>query len=379
MKNKLDIKILSYFFVIFFLMLLYRYFDFFIETTLMLVSVTKPLLFGGLMAYLLNLIVVRLERSVLKRLKERFFLLTRAISMITSIFIVGLVLYLIIKLIVPQLITMLTSLVGGIPVLVKQVETLIENNDMEFLITFLGDNLTTDFNNLSQRVLNFATNSVNQLLSSFVQVVGGATSGLFSFVIAFSFAIYILLSKEKLMKQMATVGQAFLPVKVYNQLAALFTIIHQTFSSFFVGQGLEAIILGTLCIIGMTIFRFPFALTIGTFIGFTALIPMFGALIGAGIGFLLIASQNFTQALLFLLFIIILQQLENNLIYPRVVGTSIGIPGIWVLVAITIGGGVGGIAGMLLGVPVVATLYQIVRILTYKKLENESLGLEENT
>lgn len=331
------------------------------------------------MAYLLNLIMVRLERSVLKKLKERFFLLTRAISMITSILIVSLVLYLIIKLIVPQLITMLTSLVGGIPVLVSQIETLIENSDMEFLITFVGDNLTTDFNNLSQRALNFATNSVNQLLSSFVQVVGGATSGLFSFVISFSFAIYTLLSKEKLMKQIATVGQAFLPVKVYRQLVALFTIIHQTFSSFFVGQGLEAIILGSLCIIGMTIFRFPFALTIGTFIGFTALIPMFGALIGAGIGFLLIASQNFTQALLFLLFIIILQQLENNLIYPRVVGTSIGIPGIWVLVAITIGGGVGGIAGMLLGVPVVATLYQIVRILTYKKLEKESLGLEENS
>src|SRR5699024_8097494 len=119
------------------------------------------------------------------------------------------------------------------------------------------------------------------------------------------------------------------------------------------------------------IFRFPFALTIGTFIGFTALIPLFGAWIGGVVGVILIASQDLSQALFFVLFIIILQQIETNVIYPRVVGTSIGIPGIWVLVAITIGGGVAGIAGMLLGVPIVATIYQVVGMITRKRLEDK--------
>ncbi|WP_373786623.1 AI-2E family transporter, partial [Jeotgalibaca porci] len=131
------------------------------------------------------------------------------------------------------------------------------------------------------------------------------------------------------------------------------------------------------CGVGMLLFRLPFALTIGTFIGFTALIPLFGAWAGAAVGFLLIASQDFSQAVFFIIYIIILQQLESNLIYPRVVGNSIGIPGIWVLVAITIGAGVGGIAGMLLGVPVFATVYQVIGILTKKRLQMKQLATEE--
>ena len=162
---------------------------------------------------------------------------------------------------------------------------------------------------------------------------------------------------------------------MYSHLSFLIQITNQTFSNFFVGQVTEAVILGSLCIIGMAIFRFPYAVTVGTFIGFTALVPMFGAWIGAAVGFVLIASQSFTQAWAFLIFIVILQQLENNLIYPKVVGTSIGIPGIWVLVAVTVGGGVGGIAGMLLGVPVLATVYQIITIITQKKLaEKETVS-----
>ena len=373
--KKLDIRVLSYLFVIFFLLLLYRYFDYFIAVFLLLLDVMAPLFIGALIAYLLNIIVVRLERSVLTRLKVKQAVVTRGVSILSSIIIVVAVLYLIINLIVPQIATIISRLVSGIPVLVTQIQNFIMESDTELLEKFVGDNLLADFNDLARQAIDFVSNSVNQLLASSIYLIGGATSGLFTFVIAFSFAMYVLATKERLKEQTRLLGVAFLPKRLYDHVSVLIQITNQTFSNFFVGQVTEAVILGTLCIIGMAIFRFPYAVTVGTFIGFTALVPMFGAWIGAAVGFVLIASQSFTQAWAFLIFIIILQQLENNLIYPKVVGTSIGIPGIWVLVAVTVGGGVGGIAGMLLGVPVLATVYQIITIITQKKLaEKETVS-----
>lgn len=373
--KKLDIRVLSYLFVIFFLLLLYRYFDYFIAIFRLLMDVMAPLFIGALIAYLLNIIVVRLERSVLKKLKEKQAGLTRGASILSSIIIVVAVLYLIINLIVPQIATIISRLVSGIPVLVTQIQNFIMESDTELLEKFVGDNLLADFNDLARQAIDFVSNSVNQLLASSIYLIGGATSGLFTFIIAFSFAMYVLATKERLKEQTRLLGVAFLPKRVYSHLSFLIQITNQTFSNFFVGQVTEAVILGSLCIIGMAIFRFPYAVTVGTFIGFTALVPMFGAWIGAAVGFVLIASQSFTQAWAFLIFIVILQQLENNLIYPKVVGTSIGIPGIWVLVAVTVGGGVGGIAGMLLGVPVLATVYQIITIITQKKLaEKETVS-----
>ena len=140
------------------------------------------------------------------------------------------------------------------------------------------------------------------------------------------------------------------------------------FSSFIIGQVTEAFVLGTLCVLGMLLFRFPYAVPIGAFIGIMALIPIFGAWIGAAVGFLLIVVDAPLKAVLFIVFILVLQQLENNLIYPRVVGTSIGLPGIWVLAAITIGSGVAGVLGMLLGVPIAATIYQLLRNATNDRL-----------
>lgn len=373
--KKLDIRVLSYLFVIFFLLLLYRYFDYFIAIFRLLMDVMAPLFIGALIAYLLNIIVVRLERSVLKKLKEKQAGLTRGASILSSIIIVVAVLYLIINLIVPQIATIISRLVSGIPVLVTQIQNFIMESDTELLEKFVGDNLLADFNDLARQAIDFVSNSVNQLLASSIYLIGGATSGLFTFVIAFSFAMYVLATKERLKEQTRLLGVAFLPKRLYGYVSFLVQITNQTFSNFFVGQVTEAVILGSLCIIGMAIFRFPYAVTVGTFIGFTALVPMFGAWIGAAVGFVLIASQSFTQAWAFLIFIVILQQLENNLIYPKVVGTSIGIPGIWVLVAVTVGGGVGGIAGMLLGVPVLATVYQIITIITQKKLaEKETVS-----
>lgn len=377
MDKKLDATIIKYLLVIFGLLLIYNYSETILLWMGIMLDVLQPLIIGGLIAYLLNIIVVRLERSVLRKIKADKPFIARLISVVSAVFIVGFVIYLIIKLIVPQVLTILTGLVQGLPLLLSKIQAFVEDSDVSEIFSFFGDNLVSDFNNYSQRILNFATTSVNQLLSSFMQVVGGATSALFSFVIAFSFALYVLFGKERLISQVSTLGRAFLSAKVYNRVATLLDITDHNFSGFFVGQTLEAVILGTLCGVGMLLFRLPFALAIGTFIGFTALIPLFGAWAGAGVGFLLIASQDLSQAVFFIIYIIILQQLESNLIYPRVVGNSIGIPGIWVLVAITIGAGVGGIAGMLLGVPVFATVYQVIGILTKKRLQMKQLATEE--
>ncbi|WP_373739831.1 AI-2E family transporter, partial [Jeotgalibaca porci] len=296
MDKKLDATIIKYLLVIFGLLLIYNYSSTIVVLMGFMLNVLRPLIIGGLIAYLLNIIVVRLERSLLRKVKATKPFIARVISVVSAVFIVGLVIYLIIKLIVPQVLTILTGLVQGLPLLVSQIQTFIEDSDASEVFNFFGNNLISDFNNYSQRILNFATTSVNQLLSSVMQVVGGATTALFSFVIAFSFAMYLLFGKERLTKQMSTLGRAFLSPKTYNRVATLLDITDHNFSGFFVGQTLEAVILGTLCGVGMLLFRLPFALTIGTFIGFTALIPLFGAWAGAAVGFLLIASQDLSQA-----------------------------------------------------------------------------------
>ncbi|NLB98445.1 MAG: AI-2E family transporter, partial [Lactobacillales bacterium] len=244
MDKKLDATIIKYLLVIFGLLLIYNYSSTIVVLMGFMLNVLRPLIIGGLIAYLLNIIVVRLERSLLRKIKATKPFIARVISVVSAVFIVGLVIYLIIKLIVPQVLTILTGLVQGLPLLVSQIQTFIEDSDASEVFNFFGNNLISDFNNYSQRILNFATTSVNQLLSSVMQVVGGATTALFSFVIAFSFAMYLLFGKERLTKQMSTLGRAFLSPKTYNRVATLLDITDHNFSGFFVGQTLEAVILG---------------------------------------------------------------------------------------------------------------------------------------
>ena len=197
-------------------------------------------------------------------------------------------------------------------------------------------------------------------MSSVVSVVSSVFSTIVTSLVALIFSVYLLLDKEKLISQGKRIISTYLPKNGKNIFYVLETL-NDSFHRFIVGQCTEAVVLGVLCIIGMWIFRFPYAMMIGVLIGFTALIPIAGAYIGAGVGAFMILTESPLKSLLFLVFIVILQQLEGNLIYPRVVGSSIGLPGIWVLAAITIGGGLMGIPGMLLAVPIMATLYRLLR------------------
>ena len=198
--------------------------------------------------------------------------------------------------------------------------------------------------------VNLAANVLTRVFSSVVNLVLGLI-----------FATYLLIDRDRLRSQLERLARQYLRERWTQQIRYLLSVLNSSFHSYIVGQCTEAIILGTLCALGMALFGFPYAVMIGAVVGAMALIPIAGAYVGGAVGFLLILTVSPLRALLFVVYLIILQQLEGNLIYPRVVGGSIGLPGLWVLAAVTVGGGVSGITGMLLGVPVTATVYKLLK------------------
>ena len=217
------------------------------------------------------------------------------------------------------------------------------------------------WDSITDNIKSNAPQSLRGILTSSLTVISGLTSGLFDLVVGLAFSAYLLASKERLLAQAEKLQKAFLPPSTAARFNTILAAANESFASFITGQCTEAVILGALCIAGMLIFGFPYATSIGIFVGVTSLIPILGAYLGAAVGVLLIFQADPAKALLFVVFIIVLQQLEGNLIYPRVMGTSLGLPGLWVFAAVVIGGGLGGIVGMLFGVPTAATIYKLVR------------------
>jgi predicted PurR-regulated permease PerM len=227
-----------------------------------------------------------------------------------------------------------------------------------------------DYNKLITGVMNFLTNGSTPTDTTFAAVAGKNLTGILgSFtsifmtaLLGFIFSIYALTGKEKLKGQFTRLAEAYLGDAWQNRALPVLDVANECFHSYIVGQVVEAIIIGVLCTAGMWVLRLPYAAMVGTVVGFTALIPVFGCYLGAAVGALMCLAVSPMKALIFLVFICVLQQLEGNLIYPRVVGTSLGLPGIWVLAAVTVGGGIGGIAGMLFSVPLAATIYRLISI-----------------
>ena len=214
-----------------------------------------------------------------------------------------------------------------------------------------------NINNIVSVILNGFSN----VMGSFINVISRTISTTVTVGVAFIFSIYLLIGKEKLLRQLDTLGRTYIKDKIYTKILHVLGTMNDCFHSYIVGQCTEAVILGVLCMIGMRIFGFPYAASIGSLIGFTALIPVAGAYIGAATGFVMILAVSPLNAILFIVYIVVLQQLESNLIYPRVVGASIGLPGLWVLATITVFGGILGIGGMLIGVPLAATAYRLIK------------------
>lgn len=330
-----------------------------------LISASTPLIAGLMIAYCVNLLMSFYERQTC--FQKMKFSARRALCMTLAMVSFVAIVAGIFGLVIPELTLCLKILFAEIP---GFIEKIISNPDIQAL---LPADITNDLAGLDWKQI---LDKLAPVLTSGIGTIGSLFSSIFSYtvtlLVSLIFSIYLLLNKETLLSQTDRLLNVYTKEKSYLRLKEVLGIFNDCFEKYLVGQCTEAVILGALCALGMMIFKFPYAVMIGTLIGFTALIPVAGAYIGAAVGAIMILTVSPVQSLLFLIFIVVLQQIEGNLIYPKVVGGSLGLPALWVLAAVTIGGGVMGIPGMLLGVPVSAALYRLIKqdILKKEALKN---------
>lgn len=350
---------------LFLLYLCTRYWDDAVRGVSVAFSAAAPLLVGCVIAYILNILMAFFEKHYFpKKHSKAVEKSKRVVCMLLAfISLIGIV-ALIIGIVVPELINCGKHLFSKVPVFVENTLKMLEKDanlaDYAFAIESY---LPKDWSAWEDKLMDGVKtvwNGFGGVMSSVVSVVSSVFSGIVTFLVALIFSIYLLLDKEKIMGQTRRVVSTYLPGSS-SKIFYVLNTLNESFHRFIVGQCTEAVVLGVLCMIGMGILGFPYAMMIGVLIGFTALIPVAGAYIGAGAGAFMILTESPLQALLFLVFIVVLQQVEGNLIYPKVVGSSIGLPGIWVLAAITVGGSLMGIFGMLLAVPIVAAAYRLLK------------------
>lgn len=350
---------------IFILYLCIRYWDGAVSFLSLALSAATPLIIGAVIAYILNILMSFFERYYFPKSKSKAINNSRRIvcMLLAFLSLIGIV-ALIIGIVVPELINCAKHLFAEVPKAVMDLLAYLEQNEMiEQYVIMLEEFLVENFSSMEDKLVNGAQSLLSGfggVMSSVVSVVGSAFSSIVTLLVAIIFSIYILLGKETLGAQARKLITTYCK-KSSDKIFYVVDTLDDSFHHFIVGQCTEAVVLGVLCMVGMWIFRFPYAMMIGVLIGFTALIPVAGAYIGAGVGAFMMLTESPLTAVLFLVFIVVLQQLEGNLIYPKVVGNSIGLPGIWVLAAITIGGGLMGVFGMLLAVPIVAAIYKLIK------------------
>lgn len=321
-----------------------------------IIKLFMPFIIGLAIAFVLNVLVNVIEKKWLKNWKVST-TTKRAVGLIIALtIIIGFIVFLLF-LIIPNLQNTIAIFADNIPIYNENLQALLNSwgidaniiNEVVEALKALGDSASS-----------YIQENSNQVLETTLGIATNVVTGFINITIGLVFAIYFLAQKEKISGQVANLMKAYLPNKVNQKITDIALLSNKIFSNFVGGQCIEALIIGFLCFLGMLILRLPYASTISVLVGFTALIPVFGAFIGTIIGAFLIFMISPLQALIFVIFILVLQQLEGNLIYPKVVGKSVGLPGIWVLVAVTIGASINGILGMLLSVPIVSIIYSIV-------------------
>lgn len=328
----------------------------------MFLSALSPIILGLVIAYVLNILMSFYEKHYFPKQKSKTAVAKSRtiVCLLVAILTLCAIVAMVVGLVVPEL-------VSCVKFLLAEVEPALDRLlSAPWLAQLLPAELlqkldAIDWNDTIQKIVKLVGSGLGSAAGAVVATVTSVFSSLVNLLLSMIFAIYLLLGRDKLQNQGRRMLKCYLPQKLTQKVLHWLSVFNDCFHKYIVGQCLEAVILGVLCIFGMTIFRFPYAMMIGTLIGFTALIPIAGAYIGAGVGAVMILTQSPVKALLFLLFIVVLQQLEGNLIYPKVVGGSIGLPALWVLAAVTVGGSLAGIVGMLLGVPIAAALYRLLR------------------
>lgn len=317
-------------------------------------ALLKPFIYGFAMAYVFNLPMKFFQQKLPASLKKGRLI----ISAIASLLLVLLVFTFIFNIVVPQVVESIMSLANALPIYIEETQIQI-TYWMERLE--ISDEVMHQISLYSEQIQNTLLNIVSNILPALISAGKGITTSIANVFMALVIAVYLLISKEKLCKQVHLVGYAFLHERLHTYLTHVSELSNKIFANFISGQLVEAIIIGVLCYIGCLILQIPYAPIVSVVIGCTNIIPIFGPIIGTGICGFLILFVSPIQAIIFVIFGICLQQFESNLIYPRVVGSSVGLSGLWTLFAITIGGGLFGLLGMVLGLPTFAVLYSLLR------------------
>ena len=336
-----------------------------------------PFILGGAIVFVINVPMSFLEKKIFENVKKEnktVRKLARPVSLLlTIVLVVGMIALVMIG-VIPQLTKTMGSLMINITDFIPQIKIWIrdffhDNREIMKLV----DQLQFKPDQAIRWGISLLGNGAGNMMNTTVSAVGSVVSGLATFFIAFSFACYVLFQKEKLHVQIRKVLFAFLPKQKANAFLKVCSLTYRTFANFLTGQCLEAVILGCMFVVTLSILRMPYALLIGVLIAFTALIPIFGAFIGCAVGSFLIFMVSPKQAIIFIIVFLVLQQIEGNLIYPHVVGESVGLPSIWVLAAVTIGGNLMGIVGMLVFIPLLSVVYTIFRKVVYQRLKKRHI------
>ena len=342
-------------------------------------NLISPFVAGAVIAFVFNVPMRAIERQLDGIHKQG---LRRVLSIVLTIAALALVIMFVVEMLAPQIQVTVAALTERIPTFIEQtsaklMQLMDDNPDMKAWIMEAADLESLEWTKILKDSMSFLGNQMSTVMGSAVNVIGSVTSGIVNLVVSIAFAIYCLARKEILARQGRRILYSLIPEKAGDEIIRILRLTNSTFSNFISGQCLEACILGGLFAVTMAIFRMPYIPLVSVIIAVTALVPVVGAFVGCVLGAFFILVDNPLQALTFVAMFLILQQLENNLIYPRVVGTSIGLPGMWVLVAVTIGGELMGVFGMLLMIPLASVLYTLAREFTDKRLAQRNIPEEK--
>ena len=331
-----------------------------------LLGIIRPFLYGAAIAFGLNIPMKAIENGLFARVKNpKADKIKRPASIFLSFAAVILVVVLVTVPVIPQVTKTMMELGNKIPQFLVDAQIWLEELfvSQPQLIAILEefDPAGMNWTSVVNTVVDFLKNGLGNMVTSTVTVASTIIGGVVNIFVALVFSFYILAQKEKLGDQFKRVLHAYCPQKVYDRILEVFSLTGKNFSNFITGQCTEAVILGSMFVISMAVFRFPYAVMVGVLIAFTALIPIVGAFVGCFVGAFLIMVDDPVKAVWFLVLFIVLQQIEGNLIYPHVVGNSVGLPSIWVLAAVTVGGSLMGVMGMLIFIPIVSTVYALIR------------------
>lgn len=326
-----------------------------------LLQAATPLLLGCVLAYAINILMTFYEAHYFPQSKASALIKSRRpVCMLAAFLTLSVLLTFIVKLVVPELVSCVKLLVGQVPSAIDDLLAWLETKNIvpENILASLQ---TVDWRARAQQMISILTSGISSVMGAAVSAAFSVFSGAITALLALIFSIYLLMGKEKLGNQIHRLMLRYVKPGIYTKIRYVLSVLNDSFHKYIVGQCTEAVILGALCTAGMLVLNLPYSTMTGAVIAFTALIPVAGAYIGAGVGAFMILTVSPVKAVIFLIFIVVLQQLEGNLIYPRVVGSSLGLPAIWVLTAVTIGGGLMGIPGMLLCVPLASALYRLIK------------------